>query len=192
LDSLAELRGAVVGVQSYTPAQADQAMRREFALSSRLIALREAYPDLKANRMMEDFMNRLTRMENEISMMRAGYNDGVERYLTVKRRIPEVILARALKFQDVDLLTFSSEVREVPSLQTDDGNLSIPKTSEAEPLKQPIVAAKSEIQAVPEAPLPTSPKSINLYLWKNDRMEGPFDLAKVRELVAAGVYQKNG
>ena len=46
LDSLAELRGAVVGVQSYTPAQADQAMRREFALSSRLIALREAYPDL--------------------------------------------------------------------------------------------------------------------------------------------------
>ena len=191
LDSLAELRGAVVGVQSYTPAQADQAMRREFALSSRLIALREAYPDLKANRMMEDFMNRLTRMENEISMMRAGYNDGVERYLTVKRRIPEVILARALKFQDVDLLTFSSEVREVPSLQTDDGNLSIPKTSEAEPLKQPIVAAKSEKQAVPEAPLPTSPKSINLYLWKNDRMEGPFDLAKVRELVAAGVYQKN-
>jgi len=120
LNSVAELRSAVVGVKSFTPAEADQAMKREFAVTERLLALREAYPNLKANQMMEDFMNRLTRMENEISMMRAGYNDGVERYLTVKRRIPEVFLARALNFKDVDLLTFSSEVRAVPQLNLDD------------------------------------------------------------------------
>ena len=32
-------------------------------------------------------MNRLARMENEVSMMRAGYNDGIERYRTVKQAI---------------------------------------------------------------------------------------------------------
>jgi hypothetical protein len=37
----------------------------------------------------------------------------------VKRRIPEVFLARALNFKDVDLLTFSSEVRAVPQLNLD-------------------------------------------------------------------------
>ena len=119
LNSVAELRRAVVGVKSFTPAEADQAMKREFAVTERVLALREAYPNLKANQMMEDFMNRLNRMENEISMMRAGYNDGVERYLTVKRRIPEVFLARGLNFKDVDLLTFSSEVRAVSQLNLD-------------------------------------------------------------------------
>jgi len=79
LNYVGELRSAVVGVKSFTPADADQAMKREFAVTERLLALREAYPNLKANQMMEDFMNRLTRMENEISMTRAGCNDGAER-----------------------------------------------------------------------------------------------------------------
>ena len=40
--------------------------------------------------MIDDFMIRLARMENEVSMMRSGYNDGVERYRSAKQRFPKL------------------------------------------------------------------------------------------------------
>ena len=79
--------------------------------------LGEDYPDLRGNEMMEDFMNRLARMENEVSMMRAGYNDGIERYRTVKQRFPEVIIAKAFGFEGLKSLTFSSDIRQVPKIE---------------------------------------------------------------------------
>ena len=39
-------------------------------------------------------------MENEVSMMRAGYNDGIERYKNGEaERFPEVIIAKAFGFE---------------------------------------------------------------------------------------------
>ena len=55
-----------------------------------------------------------------MGMMRAAYNDGVERYFRVKRRVTEIFLARALNFKDVELLTFSSEEGAVSQLTLDD------------------------------------------------------------------------
>ena len=97
-------------------------MKDETALADRLIALRENYPDLKGNQMMDDFMNRLARMENEVALMRAGYNDGIERYREAKQRIPEVLIAKVFRFENVDYLKFSMKVREVPALDFDSGS----------------------------------------------------------------------
>ena len=56
--------------------------------------------------MIDDFMNRLARMENEVSMMRSGYNDGVERYRSAKQRFPEVILSKLLDLKTITYLVF--------------------------------------------------------------------------------------
>ena len=67
-------------------------------------------------------MNRLAWMENEVALMRSGYNDGIERYRDLKRRIPEVFIAMAFRFEDVEYLKFALEVREVPALDFDSGS----------------------------------------------------------------------
>ena len=112
METLSRLRSVVTSKNSYSPSEVDAAMKDETALAGRLIALRENYPDLKGNQMMDDFMNRLARMENEVALMRAGYNDGIERYREVKQRIPEVLIAKIFRFENVDYLKFSMEVRE--------------------------------------------------------------------------------
>ncbi len=112
METLSRLRSVVTSKNSYSPSEVDAAMKDETALAGRLIALQENYPDLKGNQIMGDFMNRLARMENEVALMRAGYNDGIERYREVKQRIPEVLIAKIFRFENVDYLKFSMEVRE--------------------------------------------------------------------------------
>ena len=122
METLSRLRSVVTSKDSYSPFEVDTAMKDETALADRLIALRENYPDLKGNEMMDDFMNRLARMENEVALMRAGYNDGIERYREAKQRIPEVLIAKIFRFEDIDYLKFSMKVREAPVFDFDSGS----------------------------------------------------------------------
>ena len=119
MEAVSRLRSAVTSKDSYSPSEVDVVMKEETALADRLIALQESYPDLKGNQLMAEFMKRLTRMENEVALMRAGYNDGIERYREVKQRIPEVFIAKLLRFKNVDYLKFSMKVREMPVLDFD-------------------------------------------------------------------------
>ena len=116
LEYITEIRTSIAEKKSFSTTEADSVMEREILISERLFALREDNPNLKGNEMMEDLMNRLVRMENEVSMMRTGYNDGVERYRTTIQRMPEVILARIFKFNDVASLKFSCQIRDIPQL----------------------------------------------------------------------------
>ena len=179
MEAVARLRSAVVGKTSYSPTEVDAAMKEETALAGRLIALRENYPDLKGNKMMDDFMNRLTRMENEVALMRAGYNDGIERYRDVKQRIPEVFIAKAFNFEAVDYLKFALEVQEVPSLDFESSREveSLPKDSvqENEAKKNVAASAKGNPQ-------------VSIYLIKDEQQSGPFTLDQVKEYVKFGSF----
>ena len=117
MEKVAQLRSSVTGKNKFSPSEVDAVMGQEMVLSNKIFALREAYPDLKSNEMIEDFMNRLARMENEVSMMRAGYNDGIERYRTVMQRFPEVMLAKMFGFKDQKSLAFKSDIRQVPKIE---------------------------------------------------------------------------
>jgi hypothetical protein len=179
MESVARLRSAVEGKTSYSPTEVDAAMKEETALAGRLIALRENYPDLKGDKMMDDFMNRLTRMENEVALMRAGYNDGIERYRDVKQRIPEVFIAKAFNFEVVDYLKFALEVQEVPSLDFESSREveSLPKDSvqENEAKKNVAASAKGNPQ-------------VSIYLFKDEQQSGPFTLDQVKEYVKFGSF----
>jgi len=179
MEAVARLRSAVMGKTSYSPTEVDTAMKEETALAARLIALQENYPDLKGNKMVEDFMNRLTWMENEVALMRAGYNDGIERYRDVKQRIPEVFIAKAFRFEDVEFLHFSMEVREVPVLNF--GNAGEEGGAPETPVEEkPAVVAQVSEPAVKKS------QGIHIYVFKKDQRYGPYDLKQIREYLKAG------
>ncbi len=77
-------------------------MGAEGALSgalSRLFALAESYPDLKANQNMLGLQEELTSTENKVAFARQAYNDAVMTYNTAREVFPAVLMASALGFQ---------------------------------------------------------------------------------------------
>ena len=69
----------------------------------RLIAVAEAYPDLKANQTMQALMEELTSTENRVAFARQSYNDGVTAYNTARETMPTALLAGAFGFQEAHL-----------------------------------------------------------------------------------------
>ncbi|RPF84440.1 MAG: hypothetical protein CBB78_014230 [Roseibacillus sp. TMED18] len=112
---IASLRG-ILKEKDFSPEEIDTAIRADCAVTDRLLALRENHPDLKGNTLISDLMDRLVRVENEIALMREGYNDSVELYRTGAQRFPEVLLAKTFAFKDADLLRAELEVRQVPQV----------------------------------------------------------------------------
>src|SRR5579885_2846204 len=70
---------------------------------SRLMAVSEAYPDLKANQNMLQLTEELTSTENKISFARQAYNDAVMTYNTTRQTVPNVIFAGMFGFTDAQL-----------------------------------------------------------------------------------------
>jgi len=60
---------------------------------SRLLAVAEAYPDLKANQTMAQLMEELSSTENRIAFSRQAYNDAVMSYNNARETFPGVLLA---------------------------------------------------------------------------------------------------
>lgn len=76
---------------------------------SRLLAVSEAYPDLKANENMIRLMEELTSTENKVSFARQAYNDSVMVYNTTRERFPATLIAGMLGFQAAELFKVDSE-----------------------------------------------------------------------------------
>jgi len=85
---------------------------------SRLFALSEAYPDLKANQNMARLQEELSSTENRVAFSRQAFNDAVMTYNTAREKFPNNILANALNFQEARLLesTESAEERKAPKV----------------------------------------------------------------------------
>jgi LemA protein len=85
---------------------------------SRLMAVMEAYPDLKANQNMMALQEELTSTENKVAFSRQAYNDAVTRYNTKREQFPAVLLAGALGFHEAELFEVEDQAeREVPKVE---------------------------------------------------------------------------
>jgi len=97
-----------------------QLMGAEGALSgalSKLMAVVEAYPDLKANQNMMAVQEELTSTENKVSFARQSYNDAVNTYKTYREQFPAVIFAGMFNFQDAPFFEIEEqEEREAPKV----------------------------------------------------------------------------
>ena len=83
----------------------------------RLIAVAEAYPDLKANQNMMSIQEELTSTENKISFARQAFNDMVTAFNTQRQVFPAVIFANLLGFTDAALLEAAPTEREAPKVK---------------------------------------------------------------------------
>ena len=85
---------------------------------SRLFALSEAYPDLKASTNMLQLQEELTSTENKVSFARQAFNDAVTAYNTSREVFPNVIFAGMFGFFPAELFQVESEaVKEAPKIK---------------------------------------------------------------------------
>jgi len=84
----------------------------------RLLALSEAYPDLKASENMKQLTEELTSTENKVSFSRQAFNDAVTAYNIYRQSFPPVIFAGMFGHtQDASLLEFdSAAIAEAPKV----------------------------------------------------------------------------
>ena len=69
---------------------------------SRLLVVKEAYPELKANENFTALMDELAGTENRIAIARRDYNDIVRKYNSKIQRFPASIIANSNGFEKVD------------------------------------------------------------------------------------------
>jgi LemA protein len=85
----------------------------------RLLAVFEAYPDLKANQNILQVQEELTSTENKVAFARQGYNDAVMAYNTKRESFPDNLVAGPFGFKEAMLLeaTESKEERQAPKVK---------------------------------------------------------------------------
>jgi len=129
LEAVVAARGAAIsGLNAAKASPGDPAAMAELAASQgalngalgRLLAVVEAYPDLKANQNMMQLTEELTSTENKVAFARQAYNDSVMAYNNKREVFPSNIVAGVFNFAAAALLDIpadKAEVREAPKVQ---------------------------------------------------------------------------
>jgi LemA protein len=97
-----------------------EVIRAEGELSSalgRLLAISEAYPELKANQGFLALQQELAATEDRVALSRQTYNDSATRLNTRLQTFPTVLVAAMLGFKDEPLFETPAAEREVPQVQ---------------------------------------------------------------------------
>lgn len=108
-----EARAAAM--QGTTPAAQQQAEAVLTGALGRLMAVAEAYPDLKANANFQSLQAELSDLENKIAAARRYYNNAITEYNTSIQQFPGVLLANAFGFTPQE--GFAVDEAERPSLK---------------------------------------------------------------------------
>ncbi len=81
---------------------------------SRLIALKEAYPDLKANQNFLKLQEQLAEIEDQLQMARRYYNGSVRNLNIMIQSFPNVLIARPLGFTEGEFFQAEGADRATP------------------------------------------------------------------------------
>ena len=93
----------------------DQARQSEEVSKNlkKLLAVAEAYPDLKANKLFENLQIELTGTEDKLAYARQFYNDSVQLFNTSIQIFPNNLLANMLKYKEKEYFKIDDAEREV-------------------------------------------------------------------------------
>ena len=83
---------------------------------SRLLAITENYPDLKASEQFTALQDELAGTENRINVARQHYNEKVMTYNTTVQRFPTSIIAGIFGYSPAEYFEASEEAQEVPEV----------------------------------------------------------------------------
>ena len=84
---------------------------------SRIIAIAEQYPELKANENYAKTMDSVNLYENQVRTSRMVYNDTVTAYNRIVRQFPDSIAASILGFKEKEYLQEIKAKSEMPSMK---------------------------------------------------------------------------
>src|SRR5262249_31935253 len=107
-DSVTEARAAVQ--RATGPEQAAQADAELGAGLNRLLAVSEAYPQLRASENFLKLQQELADIEDKLAAARRYYNQTVYRFNTVQQTFPAVLVARPFGFREREF--FGTDERE--------------------------------------------------------------------------------
>jgi len=93
---------------------------------SRLLAIAERYPDLKANQQFARLSDELAGTENRIAVERMRYNDAVRDYNAYIKSIPTTFFARAFGFEPQKYFEAPEEAKRVPKVDFGSGTTAPP------------------------------------------------------------------
>jgi LemA protein len=120
LDAVISARAKAVQVHDASNTGAAAQGKAEGELTQalgRLMAVAEAYPDLKANQNFGQLQEELTSTENKIGFARQHYNDVVARYETSRQSVPTNIIAGMFNFQKREYFEIEEPAaREAPKV----------------------------------------------------------------------------
>lgn len=116
-EALAATIAARRGVEIRTAADVNEQQDAFSEVLSRLMAVNEAYPELKASGLYEKTMNSINGYEENVRMARMIYNDTATRFNRYVRQWPSSMVAGQLHFVVRDYLTVDSkEKKGMPEL----------------------------------------------------------------------------
>ncbi|MGI6648312.1 MAG: LemA family protein [Bacillota bacterium] len=111
---LADARTKMAGAASVAEAfEADQAMNSAL---SRLLAVVENYPTLKADANFRQLQDELAGTENRLATARKDYNDAVQSYNATIKRFPTNVYAGIFGFDDREYFRAEEEAKTVPNV----------------------------------------------------------------------------
>jgi len=117
LEAVVAARGAAVAATGKGVAAQAEAENMLTGALSRLLAVVEAYPNLKANENFLALQEELTSTENKISFSRQFYNDNVLRYNNKIQMFPSNVVAGMTGFKNGEFFETSVPAeREVPKV----------------------------------------------------------------------------
>lgn len=76
----------------------------------------EAYPQLQAQTVMQDFMTSVEGIENRLSVARDNYNQAVQDYNTYVRKFPNNVIAGIFGFSPKEKYQASDEAQDAPTV----------------------------------------------------------------------------
>ena len=118
--ALAQLRTERAQVENVNAA--DAYMAHESRVIDKLSLCLEKYPDLEGHQVVTDFNRRLIKLENEIALIRAGFNDSVMNFNTRLQSFPDNLLAIAFKFERLTALQFDKKAHQLPAVDLQQKN----------------------------------------------------------------------
>ncbi len=116
LEEVIKLRGGV----SYDSMSNDEKIKTNTVLSrgiSKIIALSEAYPELKANENFKDLSNQLTKLEEDIANARKYYNGSVRIFNDKVQIFPNSLFAGMLGYKPKDMFNIDESERNNVKIQ---------------------------------------------------------------------------
>lgn len=118
LEAVVEARRQMVSLPADASPEQVNAMSNQLSGAlSRLLAVAESYPDLKANTNFIQLQQTLEQVEQQIATARQLYNSSATQYNTSTQTVPNNIVAGVHNFQRKPLLETPEEDRAVPEVK---------------------------------------------------------------------------